>query len=116
MTCRFTVPGRPVPKERPRFNTRTGHAYTPRRTQDYEAKVGWQARIARVMLTEKDVRVTIRLYARGKRRPDADNCAKSILDSLQGIAYVNDRQVRHLDVGWEQSEDERAEIEIEEVP
>ena len=109
----FTVPGRPVPKERPRFNTRTGHAYTPRRTQEYESRVGWHARLARVPMSEGDVAVKITLY--GKRRSDADNCAKSILDSLQGIAYVNDKQVVRLQVEWQQG-DERAEIEIEEAP
>ena len=52
---RFTVPGRPVPKERPRFNRKTGRAYTPPRTQAAQANVGWYARISQVMLTEKPV-------------------------------------------------------------
>lgn len=29
---------------------------------------------------------------------DVDNCVKVVLDSLQGVAYVNDRQVRRLEV------------------
>lgn len=31
---------------------------------------------------------------------DRDNMAKPVLDSLQGIAYLNDRQVKHIDVDW----------------
>ena len=34
----FIVPGEVIPKGRPRF-TRSGHAYTPKRTTDYETKV-----------------------------------------------------------------------------
>ena len=38
MEIKFTVPGVPVGKGRPRF-TRTGHAYTPEKTAAYEEKV-----------------------------------------------------------------------------
>ena len=38
MQIKFTVPGVPVGKGRPRF-TRTGHTYTPEKTAAYEEKV-----------------------------------------------------------------------------
>ena len=38
MTIKFTVPGVPVGKGRPRF-TRGGHAYTPEKTAAFEEKV-----------------------------------------------------------------------------
>ena len=45
MSLFFEVPGQPVGKARPRF-TRTGHAYTPKKTTDYEAAVRKAFRIA----------------------------------------------------------------------
>jgi Holliday junction resolvase RusA-like endonuclease len=38
MTVKFTIPGPPHGKERPRL-TKTGHAYTPEKTVEYEQKV-----------------------------------------------------------------------------
>lgn len=111
----FTVPGRPVPKERPRFNTRTGRAYTPRRTKDYEVHVGWHARIGGVMLTESAVILRIKAYTRTKIHGDVDNIAKVVADGLKGIAYLDDKQVVRIEAEWAQGED-RAEVEIEEVP
>lgn len=111
---RFTVPGRPVPKGRPRFNTRTGHAYTPRRTQDYQAKVGWHARIAQTMLTEKPVVLRVWAYTHTKSHGDVDNIAKAVADALIGIAYIDDKQVQRIEAEWSLGED-RCEIEIEEA-
>ena len=32
------------------------------------------------------------------RKPDADNVAKSVLDALNGVAWLDDAQVTHLSV------------------
>ena len=39
MEVKFTVFGEPKGKGRPRFNTRTGHAITPKDTVNYETLV-----------------------------------------------------------------------------
>ena len=92
----FTIPGKPVPKGRPR--TGQGRVYTPSETRDYETKVGWCG--ARVMTGRKPskawLRVAIDLYGEDIEKVDADNCAKSILDGLQKIVYSNDKQVDEL--------------------
>lgn len=49
-----------------------------------------------VLLTG-DLRVTIHIYY-ASRRPDLDESL--ILDLMQGIAYVNDRQVKERHVYW----------------
>ena len=43
--AKFTVYGEPKGKGRPRFNTKTGHAITPKDTVSYEnlVKLEWQA-------------------------------------------------------------------------
>lgn len=43
-----------------------------------------------------DVSVAAVVYFRDRRR-DLDNVLKPLLDALQGAAYVNDRQIVHLD-------------------
>ena len=53
-----------------------------------------------------------------KRRLDADNIAKSILDGLTGVAYEDDDQVVELLVKKhkvKRKEEERVEIEIKEA-
>lgn len=48
-------------------------------------------------------------------KPDTDNIAKSILDSLNGIAYKDDKQVVSLIVEKWYSEESSVSVIIEEV-
>lgn len=48
-------------------------------------------------LIETDVRVTMKIYY-ASRRPDLDESL--ILDLLQGVIYVNDRQVKEKHIYW----------------
>lgn len=111
----FTIPGKPQAKERPR--TVNGHTYTPNRTKDYEELVRLYAREARVQCIDTGpVKVTItwakqvpQSWSKKRRaaalagvwavdRMDLDNVAKSVLDSLNRIAYTDDSQVAMLSV------------------
>ena len=114
MEIKFTVPGVPVGKGRPRF-TRTGHAYTPEKTAAYEEKVRlcWKTQSGQGFAGGVPIRATINGYfpipqsLSKKRRAamigtphtkkcDADNLAKTILDSINGLAYVDDSAVCEL--------------------
>lgn len=65
-------------------------------------------------LIEEDVRVTMIIHY-ASRRPDLDESL--ILDLLQGVAYVNDRQVKEKHIYWAlDKEDPRAEIIIDVLP
>ena len=119
---RITVPGRPVPKGRPRLGVRGSKAfiYTPERTKEYEQTVGWHARAAvqGCKALECPVAVTIDLHLHGKRRIDVDNCAKSILDGMNGIVYEDDNQVVDLRVRKLRESNrkkQRVEIEVREA-
>lgn len=46
------------------------------------------------------------------KKPDADNVAKSICDSVNGIAYRDDAQVANLIVNKYYSDTPRVEVEI----
>ena len=62
-------------------------------------------------LVEGDVRVTMKIYY-ASRRPDLDESL--ILDLLQGLIYVNDRQVKEKHIYWGlDKENPRAEIVVE---
>jgi len=111
---RIVVPGRPVPKQRPRF-TRTGHIYTPQETKDYEDFVGWKAKEVIKEPLEGDIALYIRVYVNRNVFADIDNIAKAIMDGLNGVAYKDDRQVVCLSIQRIKDREERVEIELEEV-
>lgn len=115
MNVKITIPGRPVPKARPRPASNRRGYIIPARTMAYQRQVGWVAKQQIKTPFAGDVEVTIVLYFRGGRVGDVDNYQKSILDGLNGIAFEDDRQVRKVTCERLTSADERAEIEIEEV-
>lgn len=65
-------------------------------------------------LLEGDVTVVMTIYY-ASRRPDLDESL--ILDLLQGLIYVNDRQVKIKHVYWALSKEQpRVELEVWELP
>jgi len=107
----FTIPVRPQPKQRPRKG-KYGNMYTPSETQEYEALVALYAKRAGVEMTTKPVGIEAIFYFKDKRTPDLDNCAKAILDGLQGTAYKNDKQVVEQHFLLDYDDNERAEVKI----
>ena len=117
MEIKFTVPGVPVGKGRPRF-TRTGHTYTPEKTAAYEEKVrlcgktqsgqGFaggiplKASLMAYFPIPKSVSKKKASAMEGKfhtKKCDADNLCKSIFDALNGCAYPDDSAVQ-IDRCW----------------
>jgi len=97
----FTVPGDPVPKERPRLG-RDGNVYTPRATKDAERAIGeWFKATnpgADPLTVPVSVTMTFRCAPRdvrvGKgRHQDIDNLQKTVLDALNRIAWTDDALV-----------------------
>jgi Holliday junction resolvase RusA-like endonuclease len=133
-TIRFTVPGEPKSKLRHR-TTNKGFNYTPKKTMEYE---NWVKQCYIIENGSKKVdgqiRATIRAYftipgssskkkkaqmvegmLRPTKKPDTDNIAKAILDSLNSIAYDDDKSVVSLLVEKYYSESPRVEVVIESV-
>jgi len=110
MNISLTIPGNPVGKQRARV-CRTGHAYTPLHTVNYEALVkqtfaakypdfvpmpGPVRMILSIYLmpskkTQRKLKEGIRVYPTIK--PDISNVLKSIEDALNGLTYVDDKQI-----------------------
>ena len=134
MEIKFTVPGVPVGKGRPRF-TRQGHAYTPEKTAAYEGKVRlcWKAQSGQGFAGGIPLRASIMAYfpipksvskkkaaaMEGKfhtKKPDSDNLCKSLLDAICGYAYPDDSAIQ-IDRCWKiyTNASPRVEVEIREA-
>lgn len=128
----FTVPGEPRGKARHR-TTKSGFTYTPQQTVEYEnlVRLSFTDAYPNWIPTEKEVDVIITAYyqipksfSKKKRelalgdmvhpmkKPDVDNIAKSILDSLNQIAFVDDKQVVACTIYKAYSEKPRVEVQI----
>ena len=115
MRVTMHMQGLPIAKGRPRM-TRTGHTYTPQKTKAYEERVAETykvfAKIARAPIVDKpctlDIQARFPIPQSAKRKkiadliadgdvygnkPDIDNCIKSILDGLNGVAFTDDKLV-----------------------
>lgn len=127
------VEGKIKGKARPRvFN---GHAVTPKDTVNYENWVRLNYKEQSGKYLEGPIKANIiayykipKSYTKTKRlackqniilptkKPDIDNIAKIIIDSLNNIAFHDDSQIVHLTVikKWTE-EQERVEFELEEI-
>ena len=130
----FIVPGDVIPKQRPRFSH--GHAYTPKKTLDYEKKVKEEylkEYPTGIAFENKPLEMLLNVYmavpksfSKKKRdhmicfeyptkRPDSDNLIKSVADALNGVCYTDDSQIVTVQVNKIWSETSKAEILIREL-
>lgn len=93
----FTVPGQPVPKGRPR-HTKNGHTYTPARTEAAEQSIAAFFRQGvRGYGPPRASTFKLTCVFHVKRDDaDIDNLIKAVMDGLQGVAWINDKQVKKL--------------------
>jgi len=127
----FVIPGEPKAKQRPRV-TKQGIAYTPKQTIEYEnwVKQCYLSEHGQTML-EGQVKAEIKAYfqtpksfskkkrklielgeLRPTKKPDTDNIAKSVLDSLNGIAYKDDSSIVELKVSKYFDDQPRVEVTL----
>lgn len=115
----FKIPGMVQAKQRPRLSR--GRVYTPQATVNYEGYVKWcysdYANQTGWTPMENAIRADIKVFMpvpksdskkkkdlklsgkiRPTMKPDNDNIAKSVLDALNGLAYVDDKQIVELKV------------------
>ena len=117
----FKVMGEPVGKGRPRLTTRGGyaHAYTPKKTSDYEEKLKFAfmaGNCESVPVYDKGIPLKVKMvmafgipksFSKKKReeallglivptrKPDVDNVIKQ-LDALNGLAFYDDSQITEI--------------------
>lgn len=132
---RFTIPGEPQGKGRPRVGRVSGQArmFTPEKTVRYENLITLAAREAMgsrppltgPVLLEVAMYHPIRASWSKKKQAaalanqmlptlkcDADNCLKAICDALNGVAWKDDVQVTDLHLKKRFAETPRVEVII----
>ncbi|NFO71596.1 RusA family crossover junction endodeoxyribonuclease [Clostridium botulinum] len=132
---KIVIDGKPMGKQRPRFNSKTGNTYTPDKTVNYEnwVKLCYQQQCKGEKLTGKIAASIMAYYPipkntskikknymllgieRPTKKPDVDNIAKVILDSLNSFAYDDDKQIVTCGISKWYGEDPRVEVILEEV-
>ncbi len=136
---RFIVPGNPFGKQRPRVINRGkfSSAYTPKETVQYEnlVKMCYREVAGNEMFPEEamlDVRILayydipastskkkrammIDREIRPTKKPDNDNIAKAICDSLNLVAYHDDSSIVDMQVRKFYSEQPRVEVIIRSI-
>ena len=133
----FKIPGKAQAKQRPRMG-RSGVVYTPKETliyenyvkmcySDYARQFEWlpyenqvKAEIdVLVAVPKSDSKAKKKAKIEGMIRPtvkpDCDNLAKSILDSLNGLAYQDDKQVVELSIKKYYAENAEVRVRLTEV-
>lgn len=124
----FTINGECVPKARPRFS-KFGHVYTTPKTRAYENIVKSTAIDNRVPCVTTALRVELVIYksipksfSKAKRKlanegkiypiakPDIDNYVKSVLDGLNGVLFIDDKQIVDFRAIKKYSDNPRVEV------
>ncbi len=133
----FKIPGKVQAKQRPRFS-KSGIVYTPKETRvyedfvrvcysDYANQYQWEPYDGQlraevevfIQVPKSDSKLKKQAKIIGEIRPtikpDCDNLAKSILDSLNGLAYQDDRQIIELSVKKFYAEQSEVKVKLMEV-
>ena len=135
----FVVPGKPFGKQRPRVACRGkfSKAYTPKETIAYENLVKlFYAQEANGEMFPVDAELAIKITAyyeipkaaskakrekmlsgeiRPTKRPDIDNVAKAIYDSLNMVAYHDDAAIVEARISKFYSDYPRVEVTIKQI-
>lgn len=135
MIYEFLVPGPITGKARPRMNTRTGKAYTPSKTKNYEYEIkqwfvhkypNFQTLETRLKIqiiayydvpkstSKKQAEKMEKQIISPTKKPDIDNIAKIVLDALNKLAYKDDTQVTKLELEKVYADQAKLYIKIEE--
>ena len=136
---RFTIPGKPFGKQRPRVVNRgkLSTAYTPKDTVQYENLVKlYYEQAAHGEMFPEDAMLDVRIFAfyeipkstskkrradmlankiRPTKKPDFDNIGKIICDSLNLVAYHDDSSVVDAQVRKFYSEQPRVVVSIKTI-
>lgn len=132
----FEIKEKAIGKERPRYSAKTHRMYTPIKTSSFEEKVQWafkskyniqsepsekpfKAKIIAVFKPaeslSKKKKEELLFKINYTKKPDADNIAKAVLDSLNGLVYKDDSQVTTLLVLKDYGTENKVIVELEEL-
>lgn len=134
MKISFEIPGKPCGKGRPRLGRYA--VYTPDKTKNYEALLKYifihqfkdftpfegavRAKITAIFevpksYSKKKTAMLLNSRLNCTSKPDTDNIAKIVLDSLNGLAFKDDAQITKLEVEKSYGEQAKVIVELEEI-
>jgi crossover junction endodeoxyribonuclease RusA len=88
-----------------------GRKVLSREGRAYKAVV--KSLVAATYIVDDEVKLTIAVY-RPRRSGDLDNTLKVVLDSMSGLVYADDKQIRHIDAErFEDKANPRVEVLVE---
>lgn len=115
---------KPTPKPRPRFSGK--RVYTPAKFKQYEGKIRERAKRAMRGRPPVSEPVFVKCFFYFKKykkkvewrtgRPDLDNLAKAVIDSMNGIVYDDDARIAELYAVKKDGPAEAVEVEIWRMP
>lgn len=132
MIYQLEIKEKAIGKQRPRF-TKWGGTYTPDKTRNYEAMIGLKFKEKyknepsdkpmkafitfmfeppKSLSAKKREKLLLEAYT---KKPDLDNLIKSVLDGLNGIAYMDDNQIIYIKARKEYGLEDSIYIELEEI-
>ena len=112
----FTIPGRAIPRSRPRVRYGGQHAYYPERYEAWRttAKLIAGSAARSTGLWKDHIMVTARFYYKGLA--DADNLMSAVFDVLTGSVIFDDRYIVEFHGYKIPDKNERTEVRVEILP
>ena len=131
MKVEFTIPVKPVAKQRPRL-AKNGHVYTPTNTKVFEHIVTLTygnrycfnkeyikvKAVFRFKIPNSYTKAQKHEAIIGNLRPtkgDVDNYIKALLDGLNGVAWTDDRYIVNIEAEKKYANEEGIDVVIENV-
>ena len=113
-TVKIRFPFRCISKDNEKIQNKAGRYFLSKKFKDFERAVKWVASTqAKGEPFTGDLKVNVRFSFTNKKHGDLLNLPKGLMDSLEGILYANDRQIKKASIEvFENSETDWFEVEV----
>jgi Holliday junction resolvase RusA-like endonuclease len=87
-----------ISKDNEKIFNRAGRFFLSDKYKGFEAEIRYLAKKQyKDNPLEGNLKMTILACFKDKRHSDCQNLSKGVCDSLEGICYINDRQIKHFE-------------------
>lgn len=93
--CEIVLKGR-IPSVNHIYSRGKNGTYLNSNGREFKSILGWTARKNKVLKLEGNVKLYFEWHSMKKGQGDLDNKCKVIQDGLNGIAYIDDKQIIEL--------------------
>lgn len=111
----FTLPYKPNSTNNHWKRNKNGGVRLSKKGEEFRENVQQYMKLYKYKTFQGDVKVTLNIYFKDKRKRDLDNCFKPIFDCFNGILYEDDSQIVEIHSRKLKAKNDYFEIEVEEV-